>query len=235
VKGQEWYQAEQVASDYESKRFTGGGRLIDRREKEAVLAALAPLEDQKVLEIACGTGRFTVMLAEESADIVGLDISAPMLQEARQKAQQKGVDDRLEFMRGDAARLPFPDNHFDTVFAMRFFHLTETPVSFLTEMARVSKEQVFFDTFNRFSTRSIYNWLLPMGSRLYNQQEVEQLLLNAGLRLARENHDFVLPFGLYRQLPGNVADVIRRLDASVGETPAGNQLSSVSYWNAQVR
>ena len=74
-----------------------------------------------------------------------------------------------------------------------------------------------------------------MGSRLYNQQEVEQLLLNAGLRLARENHDFVLPFGLYRQLPGNVADVIRRLDASVGETPAGNQLSSVSYWNAQVR
>ena len=235
MKGQEWYQAEQVASEYESKRFSGGGRLIDRREKEAVLSALAPIEDRKVLEIACGTGRFTVMLAEEGADIVGLDISSAMLQEARSKAQQKGVDDHLEFMRGDAARLPFPDDHFDTVFAMRFFHLADTPASFLAEMARVSKDQVFFDTFNRFSTRSIYNWMLPMGSRLYDADEVERLLSGAGLRLAREDHDFVLPYGLYRQLPDNVADVFRRFDTGVGGTPAGDPLSSVSYWDARGR
>jgi ubiquinone/menaquinone biosynthesis C-methylase UbiE len=234
VKGQEWYQAEQVASGYESKRFSGGGRLVDRREKQAVLSALAPLQNRKVLEIACGTGRFTVMLAEEGADIVGLDISAAMLQEAREKARAEGVDDHLEFMRGDAARLPFPDDHFDTVFAMRFFHLADTPASFLTEMARVSKDQVFFDTFNRFSTRSIYNWMLPMGSRLYDDDEVERLVSGVGLRLTREDHDFVLPFGLYRQLPGDVADVFRRLDTGVGGTSAGDSLASVSYWDARV-
>jgi ubiquinone/menaquinone biosynthesis C-methylase UbiE len=234
VKGQEWYQAEQVASGYESKRFSGGGRLVDRREKQAVLSALAPLQNRKVLEIACGTGRFTVMLAEEGANIVGLDISAAMLQEAREKARAEGVDDHLEFMRGDAARLPFPDDHFDTVFAMRFFHLADTPASFLTEMARVSKDQVFFDTFNRFSTRSIYNWMLPMGSRLYDDDEVERLVSGVGLRLTREDHDFVLPFGLYRQLPGDVADVFRRLDTGVGGTSAGDSLASVSYWDARV-
>ena len=235
MKGQEWYQAEQVASEYESKRFTGGGRLIDRREKEAVLGALAPLEDRKVLEIACGTGRFTVMLAEEGAEIVGLDISSAMLQEARGKAIERGVDDHLEFTKGDAARLPFPDDHFDTVFAMRFFHLADTPASFLAEMARVSKDQVFFDTFNRFSTRSIYNWMLPMGSRLYDDDEVERLVSGAGLDLARADHDFVLPFGLYRQLPGNVADVFRRFDTGVRDSPAGDSLASVSYWDARVR
>ncbi|MGM0371949.1 MAG: class I SAM-dependent methyltransferase, partial [Halobacteriota archaeon] len=75
MKGQEFYQADAVAEAYEDKRFSRGGRLIDRREKEAVLEALSPLADRRILEIACGTGRFTVMLAERDADIVGLDIS----------------------------------------------------------------------------------------------------------------------------------------------------------------
>ena len=58
VKGQEWYQQETVAEDYEDKRFSrGGGRLTDRLEKAAVLDALAPVSDKRVLEIACGTGR----------------------------------------------------------------------------------------------------------------------------------------------------------------------------------
>ena len=34
VKGQEWYQATEVAENYEDKRFSRGGRLIDRREKQ---------------------------------------------------------------------------------------------------------------------------------------------------------------------------------------------------------
>ena len=234
VKGQEWYQATEVAEEYDEKRFSRGGRLIDRREKQAVLDALGPVEDKRVLEIACGTGRFTVMLAERGADITGLDISGPMLQEGRQKAKQSGVDDHLEFMRGDAARLPFPDDHFDSVFAMRFFHLADTPAKFLTEMARVAKDQVFFDTFNRFSTRSLYNWLLPMGSRLYANREVEGLVDGAGLHLADAEHDFVVPYGFYRAVPDWVAGPFRKADTTIGRTPLGRPLASVSYWDARV-
>ncbi|MFC7166751.1 class I SAM-dependent methyltransferase [Halospeciosus flavus] len=234
MKGQEWYQATEVAEEYDEKRFSRGGRLIDRREKRAVLEALGPVEDKRVLEIACGTGRFTVMLAERGAEITGLDISGPMLQEGREKAQQAGVADHLEFMRGDAARLPFPDDYFDTVFAMRFFHLADTPAKFLSEMARVSKNQVFFDTFNRFSTRSIYNWLLPMGSRLYGRDEVEDLVSGAGLSLVDAEHDFVLPYGLYRQIPDWIADDLREFDTTVGSTGLGDKLASVSYWDARV-
>jgi SAM-dependent methyltransferase len=234
VKGQEWYQASEVAEEYDEKRFSRGGRLIDRREKEAVLDALGPVDGKRVLEIACGTGRFTVMLAERGADITGLDISGPMLQEGRAKAQQSGVADHLEFMRGDAARLPFPDDHFDSVFAMRFFHLADTPAKFLSEMARVSKDQVFFDTFNRFSTRSLYNWLLPMGSRLYSGNEVEGLVDGASLHLAGGEHDFVVPYGFYRQVPDWVADPVRNADTTIGESPVGDALASVSYWDTRV-
>jgi ubiquinone/menaquinone biosynthesis C-methylase UbiE len=234
VKGKEWYQAAEVAEEYDRKRFSRGGRLIDRREKQAVLEALAPLEGKTVLEIACGTGRFTVMLAERGADVVGLDISAPMLQQGRDRARRSGVADHLELMRGDAARLPFPDDQFDAVLAMRFFHLADTPAAFLSEMARVSRDQVFFDTFNSFSTRTVYNWLLPMGSRLYDDEEVEALLAETDLHLSDADHDFVLPYGFYRKIPGSLARSFREIDTAIGDTEVGDAVASVSYWDASV-
>jgi len=231
VKGKEWYQADDVAEEYDDKRFSEGGVFIDRREKEAVLSALGPVEDKRILEVACGTGRFTVMMAQQGADIVGLDISPAMLAQGREKAQRVGVDDHVEFMRGDAARLPFPDDHFDAVFAMRFFHLADRPVTFLRELRRVSKAQVFFDTFNLGSTRVLYNKLLPMGSRLYSRRDVESLLADSELTLQSEAHDFVLPYGFYRELPKSVARPFRQLDTALGDTPLGDTLASVSYWN----
>ena len=234
MKGQEWYQADTVAEEYEAKRFSRGGRLIDRREKKAVLDAIGPVADKSVLEVACGTGRFTVMLAERGADITGLDISGPMLAQGREKAHAAGVGDHVEFMRGDAARLPFPDDHFDTVIAMRFFHLADTPAAFLAEMRRVAKTQVFFDTFNRFSTRSIYNWALPMGSRLYSRWEIDRLLDGAGLELVSAEHDWVLPYGFYRKMPNELASTVRSIDTAIGGTPLGKPLASVSYWNTHV-
>jgi len=234
VKGQEWYQTDDVAEEYDSKRFSRGGRLIDRREKEAVLDAIGPVDGESILEVACGTGRFTVMLAERGADIIGLDISGPMLKQGREKAQAVSVAGNVKFMRGDAARLPFPDNHFDTVVAMRFFHLADTPASFLAEMRRVSKQQVFFDTFNRFSTRSLYNWALPMGSRLYSSEEVYSLLETANLKLVSAGHDWIFPYGLYREIPNRVASGLRWVDDGVHGLPLGDRLASVSYWNARL-
>ncbi len=234
MKGQDWYQADDVAEAYDDKRFSRGGRLIDRREKEAVLDALGPVDDRRILEIACGTGRFTVMLAERGADIVGLDISGPMLQQGREKARTAGVADQLEFLRGDAGRLPFPDDHFDAVFAMRFFHLADTPAAFMSEMRRVSRDQVFFDTFNRFSTRSLYNWMLPMGSRLYSRWEVNRLLNEVGLGLSNVEHDWLLPYGFYRQVPNQVASGARRFEGMLASSSLLERLSSVSYWDTTV-
>lgn len=232
MKGREWYQADDVAAEYDEKRFSRGGRLIDRREKQAVLDALTPVEGKDVLEIACGTGRFTVALAERGADVVGLDISAEMLAQGREKARRAGQS--VEFLRGDAGRLPFPDDSFDAVFAMRFFHLADTPAAYLSEMARVAREQVFFDTFNAASVRLLYNWALPMGSRLYGRDEVADLFAEVDLEPTEASHDFVLPFGFYRQIPNRLADEFRDVDVAVGRTPVGDRLASVSYWDARV-
>ena len=235
MKGQDWYQADEIAEEYEDLRFTGGGALIDRREKEAVLSALGPIDDgHRVLEVACGTGRFTTMLADQGADIVGLDISREMLEQGRENAADAGVSDTVEFLRGDASRLPFPDDHFDSVVAMRFFHLMDEPLEFMRELRRVSNDQVVFDTFNARSLRVLYTWLLPMGSRLYSERQVADLLGNAGMTLAGEEHDFVLPYGFYRGLPSVAARPFRVVDELIGNTIPGDYVASVTYWDARI-
>jgi ubiquinone/menaquinone biosynthesis C-methylase UbiE len=234
VKGEEWYQADDVAESYDEKRFSRGGQLIDKREKRAVLDALSPVKDREILEIACGTGRFTTLLADRGANIVGLDISEPMLQQGRQRAGSAGVADRLELLRGDAERLPFPDDRFDAVLAMRFFHIADTPTTFLSEMRRVTREQVVFDTFNDYSTRMLYNWALPMGSSLYTADEVNGWVERAGLELDGVDHDWIIPYGFFRQAPSRVASAFRALDRAAVGTSLGSRLASVSYWRTRV-
>lgn len=230
MKGRNWYQDEPIAKEYESKRFTGGGRLIDQRERTAVLDAIAPIENKRILEIACGTGRFTIMLANHGAKVTGIDISAPMLSQGRSKMTSH-ESAMIDFLRGDAARLPFSDNQFDAVFAIRFFHLADTPLRFLREMQRVSSDTVFFDTFNTQSTRSVYNWLLPMGSHLYSRRAVTELIEGANLELHDATHDFIIPFGVYRGLPRIIARPLRALDTSILKLPFAHRFASVSYWN----
>ena len=52
-----------------------------------------------VLELACGTGRLTIPIAQSGVEIVGLDLSASMLAHARTKAKAVGVE--IEFVEGD--------------------------------------------------------------------------------------------------------------------------------------
>jgi len=108
------------------------------------LAALTCLRDEprRVLDLGCGTGDLTIniaRLASASVSVVGLDYSQPMLELARQKAFRAGAV--LDFLRGQADRLPFPDDCFDAVgISFAFRNLTyRNPVCqpHLAEVRRV--------------------------------------------------------------------------------------------------
>ena len=55
--------------------------------------------EHQVLELACGTGRLTIPIAQSGVDITGLDLSPSMLAHARTKAEQAGVE--ISFVEGD--------------------------------------------------------------------------------------------------------------------------------------
>ena len=70
-----------------------------------------------VLEIGCGIGRWTRRLARSGADVVGLDLSAEMIAEARLRARGDGVAHRCRFLVGDTANF-WLDAQFDRIFGV---------------------------------------------------------------------------------------------------------------------
>jgi ubiquinone/menaquinone biosynthesis C-methylase UbiE len=101
-----------------------------------VVAALPPA---RTLDVACGTGFLTRHLRGE---VVGLDQSESMLDEARRNAP------RATFVRGDALELPLADGSFDRVFTAHFYGHLEGPnrETFLAEARRVAPELVVVDS-----------------------------------------------------------------------------------------
>jgi SAM-dependent methyltransferase len=71
-------------------------------------------EDDRVLDIGCGTGQPTLLAARKASrgHVVGVDISAPMLERARADAAEQGVAN-VTFEQGDAQVHQFPDGAFD--------------------------------------------------------------------------------------------------------------------------
>lgn len=87
-------------------------------------------EGEAVLEIGLGTGHALVELARAvgpSGEVVGLDISAGMLRQAERRLRKAKLLDQVELKLGDAASLPFEDQHFDALFACFTLELFDTP------------------------------------------------------------------------------------------------------------
>jgi SAM-dependent methyltransferase len=102
-----------------------------------LLPSLRPGLD--LLDVGCGPGTITVDLAARVAPgrVLGLDLSADPLDEARAAGERAGLE--VTFAVGDVYALDLPDDSFDVVHAHQVLqHLTD-PVAALREMARVCR------------------------------------------------------------------------------------------------
>lgn len=95
---------------------------------------------QKILEIGVGPGS-TLDFYPPRTRLVGIDISRAMIERAREKAANINSGCRFDFHVMDAARLEFPDNHFDTVMAAYVITTVHDPYKVCREIHRVVKPQ----------------------------------------------------------------------------------------------
>ena len=75
----------------------------------------------------------------EGTRLVGLEISANMIAMAQRNAQEEGLNERVEYVHGDACKMPFEDAKFDAVFTNGSLHEWAQPLQILNEIARVLK------------------------------------------------------------------------------------------------
>lgn len=111
--------------------------LIDRIPPQHLLDLVGIEAGQEVLDVATGTGNVAVRAARSGAAVTGLDLAPELFDPARKRAAEWGVT--VQWLPGDAERLPFPDDRFDrvlSVFGVQFAPRHEVAAR---ELVRVCK------------------------------------------------------------------------------------------------
>ncbi len=111
-------------------------------------------KDLKIADIGCGAGFLTNYLAPRYAHVYGLDASKSSLEVAK----AKDTTNKVEYVLGDACKLPYETASMDIVCAMDFLEHVERPEEVVAECARILKPEglFFFHTFNR----NFLSWLI---------------------------------------------------------------------------
>ncbi len=118
------------AEGYEEK----GERVLGKDVNEAIRLRLARFSDLgETLELGCGPGTFSEIVAKRSRSLVSTDFSPAMVAKARQRLEASGI--LVE--RADCCALRFADASFDTVFMANALHAIPEPGRAVAEARRV--------------------------------------------------------------------------------------------------
>ena len=92
----------------------------------------------RILDVATGTAGVALQLAERTgAEVVGVDLTEPMLRRGRRRVAGTTHEGRIELVLGRAEQLPFPDSSFDAVTFTYLLRYVADPAATLRELARV--------------------------------------------------------------------------------------------------
>jgi SAM-dependent methyltransferase len=122
------YQNSRVAGEYDDRRYNDWqGRLNNRTVWRKLMGTLAGVPaGGRVLDVPCGTGRFSWHLAGAGFETTACDVSRDMLALAEKAGTPNAPAPR--FLEGDLFNLPFRDREFDAVVCIRFMNLVDRPV-----------------------------------------------------------------------------------------------------------
>lgn len=155
------------ASVYHDTRYGGVyGNLFRTLHHETLSSFLSQHKsEERVLEVACGTGHTSSLLIEMGLKPVSCDLTIAMINKA--KSRFSNSDKMPVFIETNAMNLPFEDNTFDTLISTRFLHLfnEQDQIKLFSEMHRVLKPggELIID-FDNWSSR----WILSIPYLFYN-------------------------------------------------------------------
>ena len=172
--------------------------------------AVAMVQAGQAADLGCGPGHLAIKLVQAAPglQVTGIDLSGEMLAEAGRHARRSGLEDRIDFRKGDVAQIPFPDGSLDLVVSTLSLHHWSDPVGALDEIARVLRPGGAFLIFDLrrdmaapfylllwFATRFVVPGALrrvkePLGSRdaAFTLQEAAHLAAHSRLAGWRVTH-----------------------------------------------
>ena len=117
--------------------FAADGEIHGRDALQLIIDAAAPTRIDRAIDLACGPGSVACALAERAGQVVGLDATPAMLDEACLLAAKKGLTN-VEWTLGSVYAAPYAERSFDAVVCRyALHHLMEPPKAF-AEMLRLA-------------------------------------------------------------------------------------------------
>lgn len=125
----EWYYNElvQIGTDYTDKEeIMDYDRKMQKirnigEEVKTMLRLIDPRPDDRILEIGCGTGEFSIELSRHCREVIALDVSEGMLEYAREKARSRNRNN-ISFIKGGFLTYEADDELFDAVVSQLALH-----------------------------------------------------------------------------------------------------------------
>ena len=144
------------------------------RDPYKVLNAAGLKPGQKVLEVGCGPGFFTIPAAKivgEKGSVDALDISPLAVERVQQKIEKEGVTN-VKTILADAAQTGLPDQSFDLIFLFGFAHSVGDMENILTELHRLLKPAGILSTEGRLWLSSELFHPLKRQGRIFQFRKV---------------------------------------------------------------
>jgi SAM-dependent methyltransferase len=156
-------------------------------------AELRRLGSGRLVDIGCGAGRNAVPLAQQGWDVIGVDLSWPMVSAAAARAREAGVGHRVQVALAPMDALPTRERSADLVVAQGIWNLARSEAEFrraVREAARVAKPGagLFVFTFSR-NTFPPQTQPMPGESFVFNQFSGEPQCFVTAEQLLAEMHD----------------------------------------------
>ncbi len=121
--------------------------------RKAIIDAMECRPGDSILEVGVGTG-LSLPLYPDDVKVTGIDISAEMLDKARQRVELEELNHVEAVLEMDAEDMQFSDNSFDKVVAMYVVSVVPDPVRLVKEMSRVCKPDGDIFIANHFRSRN---------------------------------------------------------------------------------
>lgn len=129
--------AEELTGSYVRWRSSRLGGITDAIERQLLARLLGKIDGKKLLDVGCGDGALALELVRQGATVTALDADPSMISAGRLRA--KGEAASVQFVEGDAEKLPFDDATFDVVVAVTVLCFVQDAEHAVKEIARVLK------------------------------------------------------------------------------------------------
>ena len=164
------------------------GRLVKRRIERAI-NHMNIRPDDLTLDLGIGTGVSLNFYPTARGRVIGVDLSAGMLREARKKIRERGLDNMFVFQ-ANALELPFANSTFDHVFISHVISVVSDPVQLIREAQRVAKCGARIVIVNHFQSTNRFialleKWMCPLCTKLGWRSDLalNELIRNTGVEI----------------------------------------------------